>query len=197
MRKLLTLAALCAAATALTATSALAAPPADKDTLYALGASMASSVKIFALTPAEAAIVAQGFKDGVAGKPRVDPQAKMAAIQQLAQARAAEGAKATKAEGDAFRAKAGKSKGAQTTASGLVYIEQSAGQGPSPTLQDTVTVHYKGTLIDGSEFDSSYSRGEPTTFPLGRVVPCWREGVAMMKKGGKARLVCPPDLAYG
>ena len=71
------------------------------------------------------------------------------------------------------------------------------GKGPSPTAADTVKVHYRGTLMDGTEFDSSYSRGQPTTFPLGRVIKCWTEGVQRIKVGGKAELVCPPSLAYG
>ena len=71
------------------------------------------------------------------------------------------------------------------------------GKGPSPTAADTVKVHYRGTLMDGTEFDSSYSRGQPATFPLGRVIKCWTEGVQRIKVGGKAELVCPPALAYG
>ena len=71
------------------------------------------------------------------------------------------------------------------------------GKGPSPTAADTVKVHYRGTLRDGTEFDSSYSRGQPATFPLGRVIKCWTEGVQRIKVGGKAELVCPPALAYG
>jgi FKBP-type peptidyl-prolyl cis-trans isomerase FkpA len=71
------------------------------------------------------------------------------------------------------------------------------GSGASPTAADTVKVHYRGTLVDGTEFDSSYKRNEPATFPLGGVIKCWTEGVQRMKVGGKAELVCPPELAYG
>ena len=71
------------------------------------------------------------------------------------------------------------------------------GKGPSPTAADTVKVHYRGTLMDGTEFDSSYSRGQPATFPLGRVIKCWTEGVQRMKVGGKAKLTCPAAIAYG
>jgi FKBP-type peptidyl-prolyl cis-trans isomerase FkpA len=84
-----------------------------------------------------------------------------------------------------------------TTASGLVYQSLREGQGDSPKAADTVTVHYRGTFPDGREFDSSYGRGQPAEFPLGRVIPCWTEGVQRMKPGGKARLVCPPGIAYG
>jgi FKBP-type peptidyl-prolyl cis-trans isomerase FkpA len=85
-----------------------------------------------------------------------------------------------------------------TTKSGLIYQSIKEGTGPQPTANDTVRVHYRGTLPDGGkEFDSSYSRGEPAEFPLKRVIPCWTEGVAMMKVGGKAKLTCPPGIAYG
>ncbi len=86
---------------------------------------------------------------------------------------------------------------ATTTASGLIVTIVRAGTGPSPTAADTVKVHYRGTLRDGTEFDSSYARNQPAVFPLGRVIKCWTEGVQRMKVGGKARLVCPPSIAYG
>jgi len=84
-----------------------------------------------------------------------------------------------------------------TTASGLVYQSLREGSGASPAATDTVKVHYRGTFPDGKEFDSSYSRGQPSEFPLNRVIRCWTEGVGLMKPGGKARLVCPPGIAYG
>jgi len=82
-------------------------------------------------------------------------------------------------------------------APGLVYRSLVDGNGASPTAADAVRVHYRGTLMDGTEFDSSYKRGQPATFPLNRVIPCWTQGVQRMKVGGKAELVCPPELAYG
>ena len=84
-----------------------------------------------------------------------------------------------------------------TTSSGLVYEVLQEGTGESPKATDTVKVHYRGTFPDGKEFDSSYKRGEPTEFPLNRVIPCWTEGVQRMKPGGKAKLICPPAIAYG
>lgn len=84
-----------------------------------------------------------------------------------------------------------------TTASGLVYESIKDGAGESPKATDTVKVHYKGMFLDGKEFDSSYKRGEPTEFPLNRVIPCWTEGVQRMKPGGKAKLTCPASTAYG
>ena len=85
----------------------------------------------------------------------------------------------------------------EKTASGLVYESLKDGNGQQPSAQSTVQVHYRGTLADGREFDSSYKRGEAATFPLNRVIPCWTEGVAKMREGGKAKLTCPPEIAYG
>ncbi len=84
-----------------------------------------------------------------------------------------------------------------TTATGLVYQSLKDGSGPQPAATDTVKVHYRGTFPDGREFDSSIARGKPAEFPLNRVIPCWTEGVQKMKVGGKAKLVCPPAIAYG
>ncbi|QXL84983.1 FKBP-type peptidyl-prolyl cis-trans isomerase [Comamonas sp. NLF-1-9] len=84
-----------------------------------------------------------------------------------------------------------------TTQSGLIFQSLHEGTGEAPKASDTVKVHYKGQLADGKEFDSSYQRGQPTEFPLNRVIPCWTEGVQRMKVGGKARLTCPPEIAYG
>jgi len=79
----------------------------------------------------------------------------------------------------------------------MVYRELRAGSGPSPKATDTVKVNYRGTLVDGTEFDSSYKRNEPAEFPLNQMIPCWTEGVQKMKVGGKSRLVCPSSIAYG
>ena len=86
---------------------------------------------------------------------------------------------------------------AVTTPSGLVYASLREGKGARPTAADQVKVNYRGTFPDGREFDSSYARNAPATFPLGRVIPCWTEGVQRMKVGGKAKLTCPPQIAYG
>ncbi len=97
----------------------------------------------------------------------------------------------------AYLEKAAAEPGAIKTDSGLVYRELRPGTGESPKATDVVKVHYKGALVDGTEFDSSYKRNEPTQFPLNRVIPCWTEGVQRMKVGGKSQLVCPSKLAYG
>jgi FKBP-type peptidyl-prolyl cis-trans isomerase FkpA len=94
-------------------------------------------------------------------------------------------------------ATAAKETGAVVTASGLVYRSLKDGTGASPTAQDKVKVHYRGTLPEGKEFDSSYARNSPIEFPLSGVIPCWTEGVQRMKVGGKAKVTCPPGIAYG
>lgn len=93
--------------------------------------------------------------------------------------------------------KAAKEKGAVKTASGMVYQSLKEGKGKSPNASSTVEVNYRGTLTNGKEFDSSYKRNQSISFPLSGVIPCWTEGVQLMKPGGKAKLVCPPELAYG
>ena len=106
------------------------------------------------------------------------------------------GVSAALAQGDVVE-KAAAEKGAVKTPSGMVYRALTEGTGASPKETDVVRVHYKGTFPDGKEFDSSYKRGQPTEFPLNRVIKCWTEGVQRMKVGGKAKLTCPPSLAYG
>ncbi len=96
-----------------------------------------------------------------------------------------------------FAQVAAKEPGAKVTASGLVYRSLQDGQGASPMATDKVKVHYRGTFPDGKEFDSSYKRNQPIDFPLNGVIACWTEGVQLMKVGGKAKLTCPPAIAYG
>ena len=100
------------------------------------------------------------------------------------------------AQGD-FAQMAAKEPGAKVTSSGLVYRSLQDGQGANPMATDKVKVHYRGTFPDGKEFDSSYKRNQPIDFPLSGVIPCWTEGVQLMKVGGKAKLTCPPAIAYG
>jgi FKBP-type peptidyl-prolyl cis-trans isomerase FkpA len=108
----------------------------------------------------------------------------------------ATGVSMASAQGDVVE-QAAAEKGAVKTPSGMVYRALTEGSGASPKETDVVRVHYKGTFPDGKEFDSSYKRGQPTEFPLNRVIKCWTEGVQRMKVGGKAKLTCPPSLAYG
>lgn len=102
-----------------------------------------------------------------------------------------------KAAGEAFLAENAKKPGVVTTASGLQYQVITEGTGATPGATDNVTVHYQGTTLDGKEFDSSYKRGAPATFPLNRVIAGWTEGLQLMKEGGKSRLFIPSNLAYG
>ena len=170
----------------------------DQKTLYALGASLGRQLERFSLTAEELAVVKQGLDDSVLGKDlQVDPNERRAQIQALMQARASAIAAEEKKAGEAYATKVAAEAGAEKTASGLVYQEITAGAGESPTAASRVKVHYRGTLIDGTEFDSSYKRGQPAEFQLTGVVPCWTEGVQKMKVGEKAKLVCPSEIAYG
>lgn len=169
----------------------------DRNTLYAIGQILAKQVAIFGLSSDELEQVKKGLDDGVAGKtPRVDVEAYKAKMQKFAaDRRTAQGEKLAAASKE-FMEKAAKEKGAVKTPSGLIYRSLKEGTGPSPSATDKVKVNYRGTLIDGKEFDSSYAAGKPVEFPLDRVIGCWTEGLQKMKVGGKAKLVCPPDLAY-
>jgi FKBP-type peptidyl-prolyl cis-trans isomerase FkpA len=169
----------------------------DEKTVYALGLMMGQSIAPFNLSPAELEIVKRALTDSAGGKPALELSEWGPKIQPLANSRAAVVAAKQKALSAAYLAKAAAEPGAIKTDSGLVFREVRAGQGASPKATDTVKVHYRGTLVNGTEFDSSYKRNEPAQFPLNGVIKCWTEGVQRMKVGGKAVLVCPSDLAYG
>jgi FKBP-type peptidyl-prolyl cis-trans isomerase FkpA len=170
----------------------------EEKTLYALGLALGPQLAPFSLSAAELDIVKAGMTDAVLGKDKkVELKDFVPKVQQLAQSRAAAVAAQEKKAGQAFLDKAATEKGATKTASGLVYSEITPGKGEQPKPTDKVKVNYKGTLTDGTVFDSSYDRGQPATFPLNGVIKCWTEGVQMMKVGGKSKLVCPADLAYG
>jgi FKBP-type peptidyl-prolyl cis-trans isomerase FkpA len=169
----------------------------DEKTVYALGLMMGQSIAPFNLSPAELEIVKRALTDSAGGKPALELSEWGPKIQPLANSRAAVVAQKQKALSAAYLAKAAAEPGAIKTDSGLVFRELKAGQGASPKATDTVKVHYRGTLVNGTEFDSSYKRNEPAQFPLNGVIKCWTEGVQRMKVGGKAVLVCPSDLAYG
>jgi FKBP-type peptidyl-prolyl cis-trans isomerase FkpA len=167
-------------------------------TLYAVGFSLWRNLSVLDLSPEELRTVVRALEDAAAGRPpAIELDQYMPKMQAFARERSARRAEAEKARGASFLETAAAEPGAVKTESGMVYRELVAGAGGSPAATDTVSVHYKGTLIDGKPFDSSYDRGEPAQFPLNRVVPCWTEGLQLMKEGGKARLVCPSSLAYG
>lgn len=173
----------------------------DQKLLYSLGLAVSSnSLSQFkgSFTDEEVALIEQGFGDGLqSAEPKVALNEFGPKLQGFLQQRMAKGAEAEKTRGKAFLEQAAAEAGAVRTASGVVYKETTAGTGPNPQLTDKVKVHYEGSLIDGKVFDSSIKRGEPISFPLNGVIKGWQEGLQMMKVGGKARLVIPPELAYG
>ncbi len=179
---------------------AVAADPTTEEqkTLYALGLAMSQGLASFSLSAEELEQVKTGLTDGVLKRPhKVELQPYGQKIQALAQARAAVVAEGEKKASAAFLTKAAAESGAKKTESGAIVTTIKAGTGDTPKASDTVKVHYHGTLLDGTVFDSSVQRGEPARFPLGNVIKCWTEGVQMIKVGGKSRLVCPSNLAYG
>lgn len=182
------------------ATHASAAEPATdtQKTLYALGVAISQQLGDFALSEADLEFVRSGLSDGVLKRPlKVEMQTFGPKIQPLAESRAEGISKKERAAGASFIAKAAAESGAKKTESGAIVKVIKEGTGKTPTAADTVKVHYHGTLIDGTVFDSSVRRGDPATFPLSGVIKCWTEGVQMIKVGGKSRLVCPAGLAYG
>ena len=182
------------------AMSASAADPStdDQKTMYALGLIISQSLAPFALSESELEFVRAGMSDGVLKKtPKVDLQAYGPKVNQVQQARTAAQAETEKKAGAAFVTKAAAESGAKKTESGAIVTTIKEGKGEQPKATDTVKVHYHGTLIDGTVFDSSVKRGEPATFPLNQVIKCWTEGLQLMKVGGKSKLVCPYTIAYG
>ena len=169
----------------------------DEKTIYALGLSMQRSLAQFDLTPAEIEIIKRALADAVAGKPAIELNEWGPKIEPFARLRAGRVAEHEKTASQGFIDKAVAEPGATKAESGLIYRELTPGTGASPKATDQVKVHYRGTLVNGTEFDSSYKRNEPAQFPLNGVIPCWTEGVQKMKVGGKSRLVCPSNIAYG
>ncbi len=145
-------------------------------------------------------MITAGIKDAIAGKPQLTTdQVKdtMVAFEKDMQQKQADASKKNEADSDKFLAANKSKEGVKTTASGLQYKVLKEGNGVQPKGTDTVTVNYRGTLVDGTEFDSSYKRGQPATFPLGGVIKGWTEGLQLMKVGGKYQFFIPPGLAYG
>lgn len=170
----------------------------EQKTLYAIGLVVAQQLSNFNLTAVELEFVKQGLTDSVTGnKPLVQLDEYNKRIQELAKARHTALGEKLAAEAKGFIEKASQAKGAIKTPSGMIYLMQKEGSGSNPTANDKIKVHYNGTLVNGSVFDSSYKRGQPFEFALNGVIPCWTEGLQMMKPGGKARLICPPGIAYG
>jgi len=187
-----------AACTSFTVAAAPEPKSDEQKTLYSLGLILSREISTFNLSEAELDMVKSGLTDGVLGKERkVDLNTYGPKIQQLQTARLGAVAEKEKKAGAAYADKLASEKNAKKTASGVIYIPSKVGGGAHPKATDTVKVHYHGTLIDGKVFDSSVQRGEPVSFPLNQVIPCWTEGVQLMKVGEKAKLVCPSNIAYG
>lgn len=178
-----------------------AAPKADKDdksaASYSLGVIMGSQLHSSGVRPEDVSAerVNQGFRDSLAGKVKLGETDKNNVNKLLHTAYDSLSQTNHKAA-EKFLAENGKKPDVVTTASGLEYKVLSAGTGTAPKATDEVVVNYRGTLLDGTEFDSSYKRGQPATFPVGRVIPGWTEGLQLMKSGGKYQLWIPPKLAY-
>jgi FKBP-type peptidyl-prolyl cis-trans isomerase FkpA len=198
MRKLIITLLIVVCMLAITACSTSEPKTEDQKTLYSLGVLVSKQLEILSLTPEELEFVKKGITDSVTAKKLVvEPEAYQQKIGEFAQARMKVSAEKQKEKSKAYLESAAKEKGAQKTESGLVYISLKEGTGKQPKDTDRVRVHYRGTLVDGKVFDSSVKRGQPVEFPLNQVIKCWTEGVAKMKVGGKAKLVCPSSIAYG
>jgi FKBP-type peptidyl-prolyl cis-trans isomerase len=170
----------------------------EEKTVYFLGVMISQSTTEFDLSTTERKLMLQGLQDAMAGTAKnLDPNVYGPKLQALASERREGAVQREREAAKQFLASAAKAPGARITESGLIITMTKEGSGNSPGATDTVRVHYHGTLRDGTVFDSSVVRKEPAEFPLNRVIPCWTEGVARMKPGAKARLVCPPDIAYG
>jgi len=170
----------------------------EQKALYALGVVISQNLSSFKLSETELEMVKAGLTDGVLHKTlKADPQASRPKLEEMQRIRLAAAAESEKKLGKEYLDKAKHEHGATQTASGLVIFTLKPGTGASPAASDKVKVNYHGTLIDGTVFDSSVQRGQPVTFPLNGVIRCWTEGVQLMKVGGKSRLVCPAELAYG
>jgi FKBP-type peptidyl-prolyl cis-trans isomerase len=178
--------------------SGVALRSSDDKILYALGLSLAERLVDFELTPAELGLVQAGLQDGLSGGATAVSLAQWAErVEKMLARRREATALREKQLAREYYAAAEREAGAIKRPSGLIYRELRAGNGPSPGADSRVRVHYHGTRVDGSVFDSSVERKQPSEFALGSVIRCWKEGVQLMKTGGKARLVCPAEIAYG
>lgn len=171
---------------------------------YMLGADIGSSLRA-GKTEVVTALIARGLEDSYQGKTLLLNEDEIEKVkqeftqklQQDYQARTKAAGEKNKKEGDAFLAENMKKSGVVTTASGLQYLVLTEGKGARPGANAVVKVHYRGTLLDGKEFDSSYKRGAPVTLKIGEVIPGWSEALRLMQVGGKYKLFVPPTLAYG
>ena len=164
---------------------------------YALGVLFATNLSNEGLSSVHGESLKSGFEATLAGDATMSAAEADALVRTEMMRLKEEKSAATKAEGEAFLADNGTKEGIVTTDSGLQYRHETVGTGASPDANDEVTVHYRGTLLNGEEFDSSYKRGEPISFPLNGMIRGWTEGLQLMKEGGKTTFYIPQELAYG
>ncbi len=169
----------------------------EEKIIYVIGLSLAQAVQEFELSEAEFQILLVGLSDGALGRePKISPSMWARRIDDLRSQRVGKARERMRATGDEFLSRAQEDAGAVIKPSGLIYTELEAGAGAKPNRSDQVRVHYHGTRTDGSVFDSTRDRS-PATFGLDGVIPCWTEGLQLMKVGGRSELVCPSEIAYG
>jgi len=168
----------------------------EQQVYYALGASFGQNFG--ELSPEQVAAIQQGLEDQAAGRElAVDLAEMQPLVGQMMQARAMARTEKARADAEKFVADAAQRDGARQLESGIVVEVLEDGDGPQPKLEDVVKVHYRGALADGTEFDNSYTKGEPLVLQLGQFIPCWQQGLQELKVGSKARIVCPANTAYG
>ena len=170
----------------------------DQKTLYAIGMIISNQLQPFALSEEELGPIVQGIMDGISGlDAKVDMATYEARINEMLSERSAIVAAKEATVSESYLKQFDSDESIVKTESGALVKMVEEGTGDIPTASDTVMVHYEGSLIDGTVFDSSLQRGSPATFPLSGVIACWTEGLQKMKVGGKAQLICPADTAYG
>jgi FKBP-type peptidyl-prolyl cis-trans isomerase FkpA len=171
----------------------------DQDRMfYYLGTALSKNLTPLALDADEIDLVIRGMREAIAGDaPAMDEAVYGAMLNDLAQERMKAGSANEVLAAEAYMIEMANEDGAVTTATGIVIVEIEAGSGKSPAADSTVIAHYHGTLRDGTVFDSSVDRGQPLTISLSNVIPCWRDGIPTMKEGGKSKISCPSDTAYG
>lgn len=170
----------------------------EQKVFYSIGTMFGSRLGTLSPSESEMSALTQGLTDAAQNKkPEVDPMQYQTKVQEMFKSRMEIASKKTKEEGAGYMEKFLKEAGAQKTESGLAYKIINPGSGKKPKADDTVEVHYHGTLSDGTVFDSSVERGQKVTFPLNRVIKGWTEGLQLIGEGGKIKLVIPSDLGYG
>jgi FKBP-type peptidyl-prolyl cis-trans isomerase FkpA len=170
----------------------------DQKPFYAIGLVLARQLEVFDLTPAELRIVKKGLSDATRGKkPKVDFAVYSKKSQDLAMSRRDAHGKKLASSVPEFMAREAAKEGAVKKDSGLIFQSVKEGEGVSPALDDKIKVHYRSTLIDGKEMENTRKGGEPDELVLKEFMKCLVEGVQMMKQGGKARMICPPEIALG